>query len=145
MHTSKTVKEVMSPNVLTIHSNQAFMPICRLFFELGIHHLPVVNEEEKLIGMLSASDVLKAFSYQFTQLPSTEEEVINEAFPIIELMTPAPVYIITPEESIRQVAKLFIEHKIHALPVLEAGKVVGIITATDVLNTLLERDKINFI
>ncbi|GAB5552799.1 MAG: hypothetical protein Sapg2KO_23900 [Saprospiraceae bacterium] len=145
MHTTKTVRELMRPSVLTIHSKQAFMPICRLFFEMGIHHLPVVNEQEELVGMLSASDVLKAFSYQLTQLPSTEEEVINEAFPISDLMTPAPIYVIGPEESIRQVAKLFIKHKIHALPVVEAGKVIGIITATDVLNILLERDKINFI
>lgn len=145
MHNIKTVREVMSPNVLTIHSKQAFMPIGRLFFEMGIHHLPVVDQQEELIGILSASDVLRAFSYRLPQLPSTEEKVINEAFPISELMTPAPIYVIGPEDSIRQVARLFVEHKIHALPVLEDKKVIGIITATDILKTLLERDKINFI
>lgn len=135
----------MSSTVLTVHSKQEFMPICRLFFEMGIHHLPVVDEQDQLIGILSASDVLKAFSYRLTQLPSTEEEVINEAFAISELMTPAPIYVISPEESTRQVARLFIEHKIHALPVVEDKKVIGIVTATDVLKTLLDRDKINFI
>ncbi|MEM6377139.1 MAG: CBS domain-containing protein [Bacteroidota bacterium] len=145
MTQAKTVKELMSPTVLTIKTNQAIMPLCRLFFEMGIHHLPVVNEGGNLIGMLSASDVLKAFSYKLTSLSSTEETVVNESFPISELMTPAPLYVITPDESIRQVARLFIQHKIHALPVIEGEQVVGIVTATDVLNNLLERDKIHFI
>lgn len=135
----------MSSTVLTIQPKQKIMPLCRLFFEMKIHHLPVVTEEGTLIGILSASDVLKAFSYQLSTLPSTEESVLNEAFSIQELMTPAPLYVISPNESIRQVAKLFIQHKIHALPVIEEGKMVGIVTATDVLKNLLDRDKINFI
>ena len=145
MTQATTVKARMSTTVLTIKSDQAIMPVCRLFFEMGIHHLPVVNEAGNLIGMLSASDVLKAFSYKLTSLSSTNEAVVNETFPISEVMTPAPLYVITPDESIRQAARLFIQHKIHALPVIENGQVIGIVTATDVLNDLLEGDKIHFI
>jgi CBS domain-containing protein len=135
----------MSKTVLTIRLEHAFMPLCRLFFEMGIHHLPVVNEQGHLIGILSASDVLKAFSYRLPLLKSTEEAALNEAFPIIELMTPAPIYVINPDETIRTVAKLFIENKIHALPVMEQEQVVGIVTANDVLEILLDRDQIRFI
>lgn len=130
----------MSTTVLTIRPDQAFMPLCRLFFELGIHHLPVIDEKERLIGILSASDVLKAFSYRLPLLENTEEDVLNEAFSIAELMTPAPIYVIGPDDSIRTVAKLFVENKIHALPVIEKEEVIGIVTANDVLQQLLDGD-----
>ena len=126
----------MSRHVLFARPDNEFTEICRLFFEMGIHHLPVVNDQGELLGMISANDLLKAFTFTVPKLEKSDEKSLNRIFQLTEVMTPTPLHTIRPDHSVKEAAKSFADYKIHALPVIEKGKVVGIITADDLIESL---------
>ncbi len=130
---NKTVSEIMSRQVLVAHPNHEFLPLCRLFLLMNIHHLPVVDAEGNLIGMLSANDVLKALSFKLPTLTKVDEQTLNRQFSVLELMTPQPIQTISPEDSIATAARIFASRNINCLPVTEQDKVVGVVTSRDIV------------
>ena len=54
--TKATVKDLMTSQVIVAHTSHSFTQICRLFFELDIHHLPVLNDQNELIGIISSNE-----------------------------------------------------------------------------------------
>lgn len=134
------VADVMSRQVLVAHPHHEFLPLCRLFMLMNIHHLPVVDEGGELIGMLSASDVLRAFSFKLPEMGKLDEASLNRHFKVTELMTPNPLKTIRPEDSVVAAARIFSENRISALPVIDNGKVVGIITSRDIVECFANAD-----
>ncbi|MCB0568763.1 MAG: CBS domain-containing protein [Phaeodactylibacter sp.] len=127
-----SVGDVMSKNVLFAHLSHSFTELCRLFFELNIHHLPVVDEAGKLIGIISANDVLKAYGRRIPNLARTDEATLNLHIKIEDIMSPNPVSI-GPGATLKEAAELLTSHNIQSLPVLEGDQVVGIITSRDMM------------
>ena len=133
--TKATVKDLMTSQVIVAHTSHSFTQICRLFFELDIHHLPVLNDQNELIGIISSNDALKVFSFRVPQMDLITEERLNATFNVSDLMTPKPISV-DPNTSILQAAKLFDEHNIQSLPVVEGGKMVGILTTKDLIRAM---------
>ena len=131
----------MSSPVLFAHPSSNFTEICRLFFEIGIHHLPVLTKRGKLVGMISATDVLRTFAYQIPLLEKKDVESINQTFQVAEIMTPMPLHVIGPDDTVMSAANRFSRFKIHALPVVEKEELVGIITANDLLESLASSEE----
>lgn len=138
--TAKTIGEVMSKTVLFAKPSHSFTELCRLFTEMEIHHLPVISEDNRLIGMLSSTDVLKAYSFKVPVLEKADEETLNKNITIEDLMTPQPLVTVSPKESIWDAAQKFRKHHIHAMPVVEGEKVVGIFTSNDFIATCATLD-----
>ena len=88
-----------------------------------------------MIGMLSASDVLKAFITKLPQLESTDEDTINQHVSVGEIMTPDPVSV-SESMTVKEAAELFNSHNFQSLPVVEGEKLVGIVTTRDLINYL---------
>ncbi|MCO6487573.1 MAG: CBS domain-containing protein [Phaeodactylibacter sp.] len=130
-----TVADIMSRNVLFAHLGQSFTQLCRLFFEMDIHHLPVADDKGKLIGILSANDVLKAYGRKVPALKRADEAMLNENITIYDLMTQDPVSV-PPGTTLREAARLLAFHNIQSLPVVEGEKVVGIVTSRDLIRYL---------
>jgi acetoin utilization protein AcuB len=98
-----------------------------------IRHLPVVRSGE-LLGILSDRDVL------LHAQPGPDGEPIAPMTPVRDAMTPDPLTI-TADMPVGKVVRLFLEHKIDAAPVLAtSGRLVGVVTTTDLLALLLDRD-----
>jgi len=129
------VKDLMTTKVIFAHTNHSFTQLCRLLFELDIHHLPVMDDNHKLVGIVTSNDLLKVYSYQVPLLGTAEEAVINEKFSVAEVMSPDPISI-APEASITEAAQLFRQYKIQSLPVVEGEKIVGIITSQDLIKAI---------
>lgn len=136
-----SISEVMTKNVLTAHLDYSFSKISRLFFEIGIHHLPVVDDSDKLIGMLSSTDVLHAFSTQFSTLPDTSEETVDKYFTVEKMMTAQPITL-RPQDDLAEAIRFFSQHSFHALPIVDNDELVGILTSNDVLDFIAERNGI---
>jgi CBS domain-containing protein len=92
----------------------------------GIRHLPV-TKHGRLVGMLSERDVLRAGRAAHRKLVQDEMST--------------PVQVATPEEELSEVEERFIQGKLGCLPVLERGKLVGILTPGDLLAEQLRRDQ----
>jgi len=116
--------------------------------------MPVVDTEERLVGIICQSDLIA----QQKQLPLpsvftlldgviplfSQKNLESEAQKIIattvfKAMTPDPITI-SPESSLEEIAKLMVDKKLHTLPVVEQGKLIGIVGKEDVLRTLLPGD-----
>lgn len=137
-YTDVTVADIMTGNVLVAHLGLKFTEVCRIFFELGIHHLPVLDENEALVGIISSNDVLQMISRQMALQHPVEAVSLNKEIPIRELMTPNPISI-HASASVEEAAALFKEQHFHSLPVVEDGKVVGIVTSTDLVKCFTDQ------
>ncbi len=130
------VKDVMTPKVVTVAKGEPIRTAWLLMEKHNFHHLPIVDGN-KLVGMLSDKDLYKA-------LPSIEEikdhaklARILDTVKVDEVMTPK-VKAVGPDMDVRQAARLFVENRFGCFPVVLEGKLVGILTTTDLLRYIVE-------
>ncbi|MBK8434184.1 MAG: CBS domain-containing protein [Chloroflexi bacterium] len=116
-----TVNDLMTTNPITILPELPLPEAADLMTAENCRHLPVVDEEGQLIGILTDRDVRQA--RHTAVFPTALAE---------SCMTPNPITV-TPETAAQHAAELLGLHKISALPVVDQGQLVGIITVSDFL------------
>ncbi|KMK91439.1 acetoin utilization AcuB family protein [Rossellomorea marisflavi] len=127
------IEEIMKSNVETLRPDDSIETAIRLMRGKKIKHIPIVDDEMKILGIISDRDVKDA-------APS----ILNEQSADFTLKNPVrqimQQQVITghPLDFVEEVAALFYEHRISCLPILKADKLVGIITETDLLYTLTQ-------
>ncbi len=129
------VKDWMTPDPITIAPNTTLPEANRLMKECGIRRLPVVDKG-RLVGIVTLGDVREASPSAATSLSIYELNYLLARLTVEKIMTRDPI-VITPETSIEAAARLMLEHKIGGLPVVDEGKVVGIITESDIFRLLV--------
>ncbi|APY07927.1 CBS domain-containing protein [Winogradskyella sp. J14-2] len=132
------ISEIMSTNIIALNRDDDLETAEILFKRHKIRHIPVVNGEV-IIGMLSYSDLLR-ISFA-DAVYDTEEEVdtlVYNMFTIDQVMV-KNVVTVSPTATIKDVAKILAEKEFHALPIVDNGNLVGIVTTTDLINYLLEQ------
>jgi CBS domain-containing protein len=129
------VRDLMRAPVATVAPETPAREAVRLLRARRIRHLPVVDQNGRLVGIVTDRDLRQAVFHPAVQarLGSTGEAVGD--LPVRELMTGA-VVTVAPWADLREAARLMHERKIGALPVVEDGRLVGILTETDVLRVL---------
>jgi acetoin utilization protein AcuB len=125
------VRDVMRPNPVTVTPETTLPEAMRLTAQRGIRHLPVV-EHGQLVGIVSDRDLKRAMASPATSLEAHELRYLLDRARVREIMS-AGVITIGPMMPIEEAARLMVQEKIGALPVTEAGRLVGIVTETDVL------------
>jgi CBS domain-containing protein len=128
------VRELMSRDVATIGRNDTLAKADEVMKTRHFRHLPVV-EEARLVGMLSERDLFHAAlstALNFGQKAQTE---FLKTILVKEVMTDE-VVTIGPEEDMKEAARLLLERRIGSLPVVERGKLVGILSETDLLKVI---------
>jgi acetoin utilization protein AcuB len=130
------VEKRMKRDPVTVSPDDSFRHAMTLIRQKGIRHLPVV-EEGRLLGIVTDRDIRQASPSPATSLEIHELHYLLEKVKIREIMT-RKVFTVTPESPIEEAARLMLEHKIGGLPVLQAGRLVGIITETDILRAFVE-------
>ncbi|NPA90227.1 MAG: CBS domain-containing protein [Chloroflexi bacterium] len=138
MHVQETrVREIMTSPVVVVHKDADLAEVQSLMEAHNVRRLPVVDDEGRLVGIVSQGDLREATAVQATVNPYAPE-ASETWLTVEEIMTPNPITI-TPDEPIWRVAELFIEHKIGGLPVVdEKGDLQGIVTESDVLRLVVE-------
>ena len=139
--------EVMLRQVITATPEMAVDDAVNLMISHRISGLPVVDATGKVVGMLSESDLLRRAELG-TELKTpawrawlagpgraARDYVRTHARRVDEIMT-APAISITPETSLSEVVAVMESRRIRRLPVLSDGKLVGIITRSDLVRTL---------
>lgn len=102
-----------------------------------IRHLPVLKEGTKLVGILTETDIKQASPSTATALEIREVYYLLDKIKVKQIMTKRP-YTISPTAPIEEAAMVMRDKKIGCLPVMEEGRLVGILTETDILDAFIE-------
>ena len=132
----KCVADIMTPNPVTVAPNNAIDTAISLMRAGGFRRLPVV-ENGRLVGIVTARDLRLASNAPSIVRERWYNNYILQHIAVGDYMTPDPVTI-APDSPIAEAARLMRDHKISGLPVVEEGRLVGIVTQTDLLNFLLD-------
>lgn len=131
------VRERMSSRPVTIGPDVPITEALRIMREKDVRRLPVLDEQGKLLGIVSEKDLLYASPSPATSLSIYEMHYLLARLKVQEMMTTA-VITVTPDTPIEEAARIMVDHKIGGLPVIEGDALAGIITQTDVFEVLLE-------
>jgi CBS domain-containing protein len=116
---AKTAKDIMTTRVVTVKPSTPIADAARLLVRRKISGVPVVDEKDKtkVVGILTEADLLAAPSGAKTVAEVMRKRVISVA----------------PDTSVDDIAATFVKRKIKRVPVLDGGKLVGIVSRIDVL------------
>lgn len=117
----RTVQDVMSTTVTTVHVNEVIGPIRDTIIFGGISAVPVVGDDGQVLGILTASDLVEEYA---------PREAVRNA------MT-AAVATVKPNTTLAEAATQMRERQIHHLVVEQEGELVGIVTTFDMLDALI--------
>jgi len=128
------VRDLMETEVVTLNASDT-LDLAHDIMQLGrIRHMPVTSHG-KLVGILSQRDLFRAAISSVLQLrPAAEREWLAR-IPIKEVMTTAVITTV-PTATIHEAVKLMLDKRIGCLPVVESGKVVGLLSETDCMRHL---------
>ncbi len=145
-------KEVMTKDVITVRADEKVENVAKILLENKISGIPVVDEQEHLIGIITEKDLMiKATELKVPFYLTLFDSIIFLENPIRfnndlkkytaskvkEAMT-KKVYTVCEDDSINEVVELMQKHEINRIPVLRHGKVIGIITRNDILKSLVK-------
>lgn len=126
------VAHLMTTRPATISVTATAAEAARELQRLGLRHLPVVDANGKLVGMVSDRDLRGPL------IGTQRETPLTPNTPIVEMMT-RDVVTAVPEDDVGDVARRIIEHSIGAVPIVDAAGVpVGILSYVDVLRRLAD-------
>ena len=129
-----TVKEIMTKDVVSVAPTDRLVHARRQMLDANVGRLPVIDDDE-LVGMITSKDLMRAFIDFRKNVPEKYQKTqIKEVF-VEDIMSSNPSYV-SKEMSITEVSKIMMETGYNGLPVVEDGKVIGIITQTDILRLI---------
>lgn len=132
------VSTIMTKDIITLDSTDKLDTAERIFKKHNIRHIPVI-EGEKIIGMLSLTDLLRiSFVDSAFSDESEVETIVYNMFTIPQVMA-KNLKSVSQNTTIKEVAEILAEKEFHALPVVENDKLVGIVTTTDLIIYLLDQ------
>lgn len=131
------IDERMSKPVITAYADLPVQDALALMHSEKIRRLPVIDSQGHLVGIVSERDLLHASPSDATSLSMWELNYLLSKLKISDIMT-KEVITISSDTPLEEAARIMADNKIGGLPVTHAGKVVGMITETDVFKSFLE-------
>ena len=132
------IREWMTTAVIAAKEDASMLKVSKLMKEHGIKRVPVVDDEMKLIGIVSDRDIKEASPSKATTLDIHELSYLLSELKIKDIMTKEPVSV-SPMDTIEQVALIMLEKKLTGLPVVDwEKKLVGMITEADIFKIFTE-------
>ena len=123
------VRSWMTERLITITPQTTLPEAQRLMFEHNIRRLPVMDAD-KLVGIVTLGDIREAKPSDATTLSKYELNYLMDKLTAKDFMTPNPITV-DPDDTLGEAARLMVENRVGGLPVVDRGKLVGIITETD--------------
>jgi CBS domain-containing protein len=143
------INEIMIPSVKTVRADQAIRNVAIIICTNHISGIPVVDDEGKVVGVISEKDIIKAMYPDYTEFHNdplrsrdfeeTEERYENLLVRKVEDLMSRNVLSITSDAPILKAASLMILKKIRRLPVIDQGKLVGIVSQGDIHQAIFKK------
>jgi len=119
----------MTRNPITISERGTLEDVKKLFDQNRIHHLPVINDEGDLLGLITTYDLWRLNRSFDDYHQISVIDVMNSKFAKV-----------SSDDKVGTAAELFLDRRFHALPVVDGKKLVGIVTSFDVLRYEFRRE-----
>ncbi|NND31530.1 MAG: CBS domain-containing protein [Saprospiraceae bacterium] len=129
------VSTIMTKDLITVHPKDTLLDVKEIFDKNRIHHLPVV-EFKKIVGIMSKADLMH-YQRNYDQVPYKDvfEDSRLKAYKVGEVMTKG-MATLSPDDRIDVALEVFRENILHAIPVVENGELVGLLTTHDIIEAL---------
>ena len=127
------VRDAMTPDPITIHSDTRLREVEELFEAHDFNGVPVVDPHRRLLGILTKFDLLKAFCFDAHAMVPRYDEIMEQTAETV--MTRDPVCV-SPQLPLSRLLQKLVEMRAKSLPVVDDGRLVGIISREDVLKVL---------
>ena len=139
------VTNVMTKNVITVHEDTCLTEVYSILKENVIHHIPVVNDQKEMTGIISFQDIVQLFHPSTVYNHPKGWEKTNHVLETLlakEVMT-KEVFGLPPTSKMKDAAKLLMRNDFHCVPILLKKRVVGMITTLDIIHyTMLETQEV---
>ena len=135
MSAVKNVQDIMTTKVVTIDLDVTLKEIKEVFEHARFHHV-LVTEKNKLVGIISDRDILKAISPFIGTLSERQSDTDTLKKRAHQIMSRHATTVL-PTESVPAAAKLMLAKGVSCLPVVSKNNIVGILTMKDILKALL--------
>jgi acetoin utilization protein AcuB len=129
------VRDWMTPNPVTVTADTPLLDAHQLMVERKIRRLPVMKDG-RLVGIITLGDVRGAQPSEATSLSVWEINYLISKLTVERVMSHPPITI-EADRPVREAARVMLENKIAGLPVMEGGRLVGIITESDVFRMVV--------
>jgi len=148
----KTIKDIMASSVYTASENDTLSEVAVIMLEKNVGCLPVLDDEDKLVGFLSETDFAgkeKLIPFSRNHAPQLFGKWLNEGeiekmyqnaktIKVKEIMSTPPITI-EEDATITDLIEKIMKYDIHRIPVVNDDKLVGIVSRRDLLKLLLSK------
>jgi CBS domain-containing protein len=143
-------RDIMTKKVITVSPETLVSDLAKTLAGKNIGGVPVVDADGRLVGIVTQSDLVERVQelklppainildfHVYLQIPSHLFRKVEKMLgaTVADVMSPKPLTV-SPETPVPQIAALMAEQKVHTLPVLEQGKIVGIIGKMDLVRAV---------
>ena len=119
---NEPISSIMTKDLMTLRPDSTLTDIKELFINHRIHHIPIVDDNQALMGLVTTFDLFKL----------NVEHKDYDRIKVGAIMT-KKLAVLSPEDKIGSAAELFLLNRFHAVPLVKEGKLVGLCTTFDVL------------
>lgn len=123
----------MTTNLVTVSPESYVSKVMQLFEKYNFHHLPVVKGGNELVGIISKEDMQKVANLiAMSELGMDADQTTSKILMAKDIMTQYPLSI-DPDDSIGLAADIILGNRFHAIPVIEDGTLIGLVTSHDLI------------
>ena len=147
-----TAADIMTKEIHTVHPDTEIIALAKKFVEYNVNAMPVVDDAGKLVGMVTQTDlveqdkplhiptVISLFDWViYLESPKKfTEEVRKVTARRVAEICGRDVVTCAPEDSVPTIANLMVDNKIHLVPVLSDGRMVGVVSRLDIIRSMSE-------
>jgi CBS domain-containing protein len=137
MQSNVRVRDLMTRPVRTLGRNDKLSVADALMRTERIRHLPVVDEDGRLAGIVSQRDLFFSALVQALGFGTATHDRVLSTIPVKEVMT-ENVVTTTPETLVTAAARLMVDRKIGCLPVIDGEALIGILSESDIVSAVAQ-------
>jgi CBS domain-containing membrane protein len=131
------VKDIMTSEVFVLHATQTLELVRSLMRIKHVRHVPIVEPDNTFVGLMTHRDLLAQTISHLAEVDDEEQEYLDRHIHIVNIMK-TDCITADPELDVCKAISKLLEHKYGCLPIVEDGKLVGIVTEADFLQLTLD-------
>jgi CBS domain-containing membrane protein len=131
-----TIRDLMSTNLFTLKEHDSLKAAKSLMRMARIRHIPIVDDDFNFVGLVTHRDILSATVSKLAGIDQKTQDELDAGIPAMGIMRQDAVTV-DPDMNLKEAAQILYKNKYGCLPVVEDGKLIGILTEADFLTLVI--------